>query len=104
MLRIQVGPVQPLRIASVGNLPELETIVAEAGQRIQAALGALAGEQVMAGVVACPSCGKQIRVPVSLAGTPRCASCHPDLPWLVEAGEEDFDQATGAQLPVLIDR
>ena len=57
----------------------------------------------MAAPVACPSCGKRNRVPVTAAGTPRCASCHADLPWLVEAGEADFDEVVDSPLPVLVD-
>jgi uncharacterized protein (DUF302 family) len=99
---VLVQALDPAVIASVPGLPELEPIAAAAGQRIQAALDALV-EHVMAGVVACPSCGKHNRVPVTASGTPRCASCQADLPWLVEAGEADFDQATSTRLPVLVD-
>ncbi len=54
-------------------------------------------------VVRCPSCGKSNRVPASAAGSPRCAVCHADLPWLVAAGELDFDDAIRTRLPVLVD-
>lgn len=54
-------------------------------------------------VVACPSCGVRNRVPAAAAGLPRCASCHRDLPWLVEAGETDFDRVIDSSVPVLID-
>lgn len=57
----------------------------------------------MTGIVVCPSCGKKNRVPASASGMPRCASCHADLPWLVEAGEHDFDALTRSRLPVLVD-
>lgn len=57
----------------------------------------------MAGVVPCPSCGTKNRVPAAAGGTPRCASCHADLPWLVDAGESDFDQVVDTPLPVLVD-
>jgi thioredoxin 2 len=57
----------------------------------------------MAGIVACPACGTRNRVPVGASGHPRCASCHTDLPWLVDAGEADFTEATGTKLPVLVD-
>ncbi|HUZ09647.1 MAG TPA: thioredoxin [Acidimicrobiales bacterium] len=57
----------------------------------------------MAGVVACPACGTKNRVPATAVGTPRCASCHADLPWLVDAGEADFDQLVDTRLPVLVD-
>jgi thioredoxin 2 len=54
-------------------------------------------------VTACSTCGTKNRVPTSATGTPRCASCHTDLPWLVEAGEADFDDAISGRLPVLVD-
>jgi thioredoxin 2 len=54
-------------------------------------------------VIACPSCGKKNRVPASAGGSPRCASCHADLPWLVAAGDGDFDAVTSTRLPVLVD-
>jgi thioredoxin 2 len=54
-------------------------------------------------VVSCPSCGKRNRVPASADGVPRCAACHTDLPWLVAAGESDFDRAVEARVPVLVD-
>ena len=54
-------------------------------------------------VVPCPSCGKSNRVPASAAGTPRCAVCHADLPWLINAGELNFDDAIRSRLPVLVD-
>ena len=57
----------------------------------------------MAEVVSCPSCGKKNRVPLSATGFPRCAACHTNLPWLVEAGEADFDAAVTSRLPVLVD-
>lgn len=56
-----------------------------------------------AGVTPCPACGTKNRVPVSASGTVRCASCHADLPWLVEAGDGDFAAATDTRLPVLVD-
>jgi thioredoxin 2 len=57
----------------------------------------------MAAIVVCPSCGTRNRVPASAAGLPRCASCHGDLPWLVEFGETDFAGAIQSRLPVLVD-
>lgn len=51
----------------------------------------------------CPSCDKKNRVPSNATGQPRCASCHADLPWLVDAGEKDFVAATRTSLPVLVD-
>lgn len=57
----------------------------------------------MSSVTACPSCGTRNRVPTVAAGKPRCASCHHDLPWLVEVGEPDFDAAVTGTTPVLVD-
>jgi len=57
----------------------------------------------MAQIVSCPHCGKKNRVPLSAAGIPRCASCHTNLPWLVEAGEDDFAEAVSSRVPVLVD-
>lgn len=57
----------------------------------------------MAGIVVCGSCGTKNRVPVSATGTLRCAACHADVPWLVEAGENDFAAAATSRLPVLVD-
>ncbi|WP_340536892.1 thioredoxin [Nocardioides sp. GXZ039] len=57
----------------------------------------------MASVVACPSCGTKNRVPVSSSGRPRCASCKTDLPWLVDAGDTDFDAAVKTDQLVVVD-
>jgi thioredoxin 2 len=42
-------------------------------------------------VVACLSRGTRNRVPSSATGRPRCSKCHTDLPWLVDAGDDDYD-------------
>ena len=58
----------------------------------------------MAAIVTCPNCGKRNRVPAAATGVPRCANCHTPLPWLTEAGDDDFDQVvTASSLPVLLD-
>ncbi len=54
-------------------------------------------------VVVCPACGVRNRVPSVAGGVPRCAACHRDLPWLVEAGEDNFDSMVDGRLPVLVD-
>ena len=54
-------------------------------------------------VVLCPSCGVRNRVPAAARGLPRCASCHVDLPWLVEANDTNFDRVIDSRLPVLVD-
>jgi thioredoxin len=54
-------------------------------------------------VVTCPSCATSNRVPPAASGKPRCATCHRDLPWLVEAHDDDFAAIMRTRLPVLID-
>jgi thioredoxin 2 len=57
----------------------------------------------MPAITACPTCGTKNRVPPAASGTPRCASCKADLPWLVDALEPDFDAVVDTRLPVLVD-
>jgi thioredoxin 2 len=57
----------------------------------------------MSSVVTCPACGTKNRVPVSSPGSPRCASCHGDLPWLVDADDESFADAVDTRRLVLVD-
>ena len=54
-------------------------------------------------VVACSSCGTKNRVPGISSGHPRCAKCHLDLPWLVDAGDADFAEAVATKPLVLVD-
>ena len=54
-------------------------------------------------IVACPACGTRNRLPVSASGSPTCAKCHAHLPWIVAAGDSDFDAAVDAKVPVLVD-
>lgn len=42
-------------------------------------------------------------MPVHARGTPVCGSCGARVPWIVDAGETDFDQAVDATVPVLVD-
>jgi thioredoxin 2 len=42
-------------------------------------------------------------VPTVSHGLPRCASCQADLPWLVNAGDDDFDAAVNTKSLVLVD-
>jgi thioredoxin 2 len=55
-------------------------------------------------VVRCENCGRRNRVPAAATGTPRCGDCHKPLPWIVDAGDEDFAElAEQASVPVLVD-
>ncbi len=58
----------------------------------------------MSEVVPCPACAKKNRVPAAAKGSPRCGACRAALPWLVSAGDDDFDLvASQAPLPALVD-
>ncbi|HEX4659237.1 MAG TPA: thioredoxin [Streptosporangiaceae bacterium] len=58
----------------------------------------------MPDLVKCPNCGRRNRVPAAAAGTPRCGNCHKPLPWIVDAGDDDFTEvAERASVPALVD-
>lgn len=55
-------------------------------------------------MIECPNCGRKNRVPAAAEGSPRCGNCHQPLPWIAEAGDDDFtDVAERGKLPVLVD-
>lgn len=54
-------------------------------------------------VVTCPSCGTRNRLPQVASGPPRCPKCKTDLPWLVDAGDDDFDAVVDTKPIVLVD-
>jgi thioredoxin 2 len=55
-------------------------------------------------VIACPHCGRRNRVPAVASGYPRCGNCHQPLPWITDAGDNDFAEvAEAASLPVVVD-
>ena len=55
-------------------------------------------------VVTCPNCGKRNRVPVAADGKPRCGQCHQWLPWIVDAGDQDYPEVVEkSSVPVLVD-
>jgi thioredoxin 2 len=55
------------------------------------------------GVIACPNCTKKNRVPKAASGVPACGACKQPLPWIVDADESDFAQASSGSVPVLVD-
>jgi thioredoxin 2 len=62
------------------------------------------GNDVVTTVVECPECGRKNRIPADADGLPRCGNCHHGLPWLAEAGDDDFaDVVEKCRLPVLVD-
>jgi thioredoxin 2 len=55
-------------------------------------------------IVPCPNCGKRNRVVAAADGLPRCGNCHQPLPWIVDAGDEDFVAIVErSPVPVLVD-
>ena len=55
-------------------------------------------------VVQCQNCGRKNRVPPAASGTPRCGDCHQPLPWIVDAGDDNFSEvAEKAVIPVIVD-
>ena len=55
-------------------------------------------------VVTCTNCRRRNRVPAAAPGTPRCGQCSAPLPWLTEAGSDDFDEVVmSSDIPVLLD-
>lgn len=54
--------------------------------------------------VTCPHCGKRNRVPAVGDGVPRCGNCHQNLPWIADAGDDDFTEvAERSSVPVVVD-
>ena len=55
-------------------------------------------------IVECEHCGTKNRLPSAAAGTPRCARCHTPLPWMTDAGDDDFHEVVDqSKIPVLVD-
>lgn len=55
-------------------------------------------------IIKCPHCAKSNRVPAAADGRPRCGNCHRELPWVVEAGDDDFSEiAERSGVPALVD-
>ena len=55
-------------------------------------------------VLTCGGCGRRNRVPAAASGTPRCGQCRSPLPWVADAGDDDFAEvAERAPVPVLLD-
>ena len=53
--------------------------------------------------IRCASCGKLNRVGPVPRGTPHCGRCKAALPWVVDAGDADFEDEAAASIPVLVD-
>jgi thioredoxin 2 len=57
----------------------------------------------VASTIRCPNCGTRNRVRPVERGVPRCASCHQDLPWVVDADGATFGEEIVASVPVVAD-
>ena len=56
-------------------------------------------------VATCERCGRKNRVPAAAVGSPRCGNCGTPLPWVVDAGDDDFaDVVEQSTSPVVVDR
>ncbi|MFC9617195.1 thioredoxin [Streptomyces sp. NPDC056938] len=54
--------------------------------------------------VTCPNCGRGNRIPVAAEGRPKCGHCKHPLPWIVDAGDDDFAEVVdNATTPVVVD-
>ncbi|MFC8430501.1 thioredoxin [Streptomyces sp. NPDC057253] len=59
---------------------------------------------VQATQVTCPNCGRANRVPAVAEGRPTCGNCKKPLPWMVDAGDDDFTEVVEqATVPVVVD-
>jgi thioredoxin 2 len=55
-------------------------------------------------VVTCPHCGRRNRVPAAAEAIPKCGNCHHALPWIADAGDDDFAVvAERSPVPVIVD-
>jgi thioredoxin 2 len=55
-------------------------------------------------IVTCPHCSKKNRVPAVADSVPKCGNCGQRLPWIADAGDDDFAEvAERAPVPVLVD-
>ncbi|MFE2161168.1 thioredoxin [Streptomyces lydicus] len=52
--------------------------------------------------VVCESCGRKNRVPAAGDGRPKCGNCGTPLPWIVEAGDDDFAEIAEQAAPVVL--
>jgi thioredoxin 2 len=55
-------------------------------------------------VATCDNCGRKNRVPAVATGVPHCSNCHAVLPWITDAGDDDYtDVVEAGALPALVD-
>ncbi|MEV6782135.1 thioredoxin [Streptomyces sp. NPDC051098] len=62
------------------------------------------GTGIRAATVSCTACGHKNRVPSAAEGIPRCGNCRTQLPWITDAGDDDFAEVAEKATPfVLVD-
>jgi thioredoxin 2 len=52
--------------------------------------------------VTCLTCGRRNRVPSATEGRPRCGHCQAPLPWIVDAGDDDFTEIADKATPLVL--
>lgn len=52
--------------------------------------------------VVCESCGRKNRVPAAGDGRPKCGNCGTPLPWIVDAGDDDFAEIADKAAPIVL--
>lgn len=52
--------------------------------------------------VVCGSCGRKNRVPAAGDGRPTCGNCGTPLPWIVDAGDDDFAEIADKAAPLVL--
>ncbi|MGW7018706.1 thioredoxin [Streptomyces decoyicus] len=52
--------------------------------------------------VVCESCGRKNRVPAAGDGRPKCGNCATPLPWIVDAGDDDFAEIAEKAAPLVL--
>ncbi|MFJ8078053.1 thioredoxin [Streptomyces sp. NPDC096176] len=60
------------------------------------------GAATKAATVACTQCGRKNRVPAAAEGIPRCGNCRSPLPWITDAGDDDFAGIAEQATPVVL--
>jgi thioredoxin 2 len=52
--------------------------------------------------VTCPHCGRKNRVPAAAEGRPKCGNCKAPLPWIADAGDDDFAEIAERAEPYVV--
>ncbi|WP_255945119.1 thioredoxin [Streptomyces odontomachi] len=53
-------------------------------------------------VTACQACGRKNRVSAVGEGRPRCGNCGAELPWIADAGDQDFAEIAEQAEPIVL--